>query len=201
MAHKSLSARAVSTSIAPSIVIPAVKPSRNSRKAHSQQGRVRITLPHSHCQVRTAKRVKKTNCAAAKLWKKAPCVGSRTSHQTERPNKPQAGHCRRTRVRCLLVSCSAANASLHRRTADEPFRDCCRRKGGGRPSCRPSFTSRPCSNCNDQRRGGYQVLRRTRRSPSNLLPKRRSGVRREQSHWRCFPRRAAAAIIANGACF
>jgi len=26
-------------------------------------------------------------------------------------------------------------------------------------------------------------------------------VRREQSHWRCFPRRAAAAIIANGACF
>jgi hypothetical protein len=201
MAHKSLSARAVSTSIAPSIVIPAVKPSRNSRKAHSQQGRVRITLPHSHCQVRPAKRVKKNQLRRRETREKSPLCGiahvssNRAAQQASSRSLPQdAGP---------LPACqlSRGQCSLHRRTADESFRDCCRRKGGGRPSCRPSFTSRPCSNCNDQRRGGYQVLRRTRRSPSNLLPKRRSGVRREQSHWRCFPRRAAAAIIANGACF
>ena len=50
MPYKSLSARAVSTSIAPSIHMPAVKPSRNSRKGTLQQSRARIILPHSHCQ-------------------------------------------------------------------------------------------------------------------------------------------------------
>jgi hypothetical protein len=71
LAYKSLSARAVNTSTAPSIIIPFVKPSRNSRTAHSQQTRARITLPHSHCHVSTETRVKKNQLGHRKTPEKA----------------------------------------------------------------------------------------------------------------------------------